>query len=322
MGMEAETSCRLPDFFIVGHAKSGTTALYEMLCRHPEVFMPRGKEPWFLADELRERPPPRPEGVVGTLGEYAALFEQARPEQVVGEASALYLWSPSAAARIAEIQPQAKIVAILREPASFLRSLHLQFVETYVEVEPDLRAALELEPARRRGERLPRHTYWPKALLYSEHTRYVELLRRYSERFPPEQLLVLIYDDFRRDNAATVGEVFRFLGVDDSVQVQSREANPTVGVRSGRMHQLVHAVSVGTGPVSRGVKAAVKQVTPRSARRRALAATRRRFIYVDPPPPDEQLMAELRGRFRGEVEALSEYLGRDLIKLWGYDSVG
>jgi Sulfotransferase family len=316
-----ETSARLPDFFVVGHAKSGTTALYEMLCRHPQVFMPAGKEPWFLAEELHERPPPRPEGIAATLEEYAALFAEAAPEQLVGEASALYLWSRTAAARIAEIRPRAKVVAILREPAAFLRSLHLQFVETYVEVEPDLRAALALEDARRRGEQLPRYTYWPQALLYSEHTRYMELLQRYRERFPPEQLLVLVYDDFRADNEGTVRQVLRFLDLDDGIPIQSREANPTVGVRSGRMHQLVHSVSVGTGPVSKAVKAGVKGVTPRGARRRALAATRRKFIYVEPPPPDEQLMAELRGGFKGEVEALSEYLGRDLVTLWGYDRV-
>jgi len=314
-----DTTVRLPDFFVVGHAKSGTTALYEMLCRHPDVFMPPGKEPWFLAEELLERPPPRPEGVAATLDEYAALFAGAAPGQLVGEASALYLWSRTAAARIAEIKPEAKIVAILREPAAFLRSLHLQFVETYVEVEPDLRTALELEPARRRGEQVPRYTYWPKALLYSEHTRYTELLRRYRERFPPEQMLVLVYDDFRADNEGTLREVFRFLGVEDSVPVRSREANPTVGVRSGRVHQLVHAVSVGTGPVSKAVKAGVKGVTPRGARRRALAATRRKLVYVKPPPPDEQLMSELRSGFKGEVEALSECLGRDLVRLWGYD---
>jgi hypothetical protein len=315
------SGARVPDFFVVGHAKSGTTALYEMLRRHPQIFMPRGKEPWFLADELRERPPPRPEGVAGSLEEYMALFAGARAEQVVGESSALYLWSRTAAERIARIQPRAKIVAILREPASFLRSLHLQFVETYVEVEPDLRAALALEPARRRGEQIPRYTYWPKALLYSEHTRYMELLARYRKRFPPEQLLVLIYDDFRRDNAGTVREVFRFLGVEQDVPVQSREANPTVGVRSGRAHQLLHAVSVGTGPISRAVKAGLKGITPRGARRRALAATRKSFIYVEPPPPDERLMAELRRSFRSEVDALSEYLGRDLIELWAYDGV-
>ena len=171
---------RIPDFFIVGHPKCGTTALYEALRGHPQIFMPAGKEPWFFAPELHERTPPRPEGTPRTLDEYAALFVAAKPAQRVGEATAFYLWSRTAAARIAEVQPQARIVAILREPASFLRSLHMQFVQTYVETEGDLRKALALESERREGRSIPRHTYWPQALLYSEHVRYVEQLCRYD----------------------------------------------------------------------------------------------------------------------------------------------
>jgi hypothetical protein len=126
---------RIPDFFVVGHQKSGTTALYEMLARHPQIYMPANKEPWFFASELHERTPPRPEGTPRTLAEYAALFSDARPDQRVGEASAQYLWSRTAAGAIAAVQPEARIIAILREPAAFLRSLHLQFVETYVETQ-------------------------------------------------------------------------------------------------------------------------------------------------------------------------------------------
>jgi hypothetical protein len=318
---ERASAGRIPDFFLVGHAKSGTTALYEMLGRHPQIFMPHSKEPWFMADELLERAPPRPEGTPSTLAEYEALFRDAKPDQLVGEASALYLWSRTAPARIAELAPEARIVAILREPTSFLRSLHMQFVESYVETQADLRQALALEPARRRGEQIPRHTYWPKALLYSEHTRYVELLRRYQERFPPEQMLVLVYDDFRADNAATVKRVLRFLGVDDGVDVEPREANPSVGVRSGVAHRALHALSVGHGPGSRTLKRAIKTVVPRRARRRLVRTTKERLVHVQPAAPDEQLMAELRGQLKGEVQALSEYLDRDLVSLWGYDGV-
>jgi Sulfotransferase family len=149
---------RIPDFFVVGHQKSGTTALYEALRRHPEIYMPDCKEPWFFAPELRERTPPRPEGVPGTLTQYLSLFADARPEQRAGEASAQYLWSHAAAEAIATVAPSARIIAILREPASYLRSLHLQFLQTYVETESDLRRALELEPARRRGQHMPRRS--------------------------------------------------------------------------------------------------------------------------------------------------------------------
>jgi hypothetical protein len=312
---------RLPDFFIVGHPKSGTTALYEMLMAHPQIYMPPGKEPWFFATELHERTPPRPEGVAQTLEQYAALFAAATPEQRVGEASALYLWSHTAAARIARVQPDARIVAILREPASFLRSLHLQFLQTYIETESDLCKAIALEPARREGQDVPRYTYWPQTLLYSEHVRYVEQLRRYDAVFPREQVLVLIYDDFRRENEATVRRVLRFLDADDSIAVEASEANPTVRPRSQRLHEVVHAISVGRGPVSLAMKGAIKTLTPPRMRRGALEAVQRHVVYSDPLPADERVTAELRARFRGEVQALGEYLERDLLTLWGYDDV-
>ncbi len=313
---------RLPDFFIVGHAKSGTTALYEMLRGHREIFMPAGKEPWFFADELHVRAPPRPEGTPRTLEEYLALFADAAPEQCVGEATALYLWSHTAAARIAEVCPDARIIAILREPASFLHSLHLQFVQTYIEVESDLRKALSLEQDRREGRHVPRYSYWPDALLYSEHVRYVEQLRRYEAAFGSERMLVLIYDDFRRENDATARQVLRFLGVDDTQTMRAVEANPTVRPRSQRLNELVHAVSVGRGPVSLAVKASLKALTPQGLRGKALLATQRRVLFTEPGPPDERLMTELRRRFKPEVVALSEHLNRDLVALWGYDRLG
>jgi Sulfotransferase family len=313
---------RVPDFFIVGHPKCGTTALYEALRRHPQIYMPEGKEPWFFASELHVRRPPRPEGTARTLEEYQSLFVEAKPEQRVGEATALYLWSQTAAARIAEVQPDARIIAILREPASFLHSLHLQFVQTYIETEGDLRKALSLEGARRQGRSIPRHSYWPQVLLYSEHVRYVEQLRRYHEVFPPEHVLTLIYDDFRHDNEGTVRTVLHFLEVDDTFPIETFEANFTVRARSQGLHHLVHSVSVGHGRVSLSVKAIAKALTPQRLRRSILYATQRRAVFAEPRPPDEELMLELRGRFKGEVAALSEYLGRDLVTLWGYDTVG
>jgi hypothetical protein len=309
---------RVPDFFLVGQPKSGTTALYEMLRSHPQIFMPQSKEPWYFAEELLERTPPRPGGTPRTLEEYLALFEGADSSQRAGEASALYLWSQSAPRRIAEVAPEARIIAILREPASLLRSLHLQFVETYVETESDLRCALELERSRREGRDLPRHTYWPSALMYSDHVRYVEQLRRYEQRFTRERMLVLVYDDFRSDNPATMRSVLRFLGVEEDFEIQPREANPSVQVRSQRLHELVHAISVGHGPVSRGLKASVKALTPARMRRSALSATQRHVVYADPEPADAALMGELRERFRDEVEALAAYLDRDLLAEWGY----
>lgn len=314
---------KVPDFFIVGHPKSGTTALYEMLRRHPQIYMPELKEPWFFASDMRPRfQPPRSASPPETLEDYVRLFDGAEPGQLRGEASSTYLLSHTAAERIAEQRPDARIIAILREPASFLRSLHLQLLRTHVEGSKNFSDAISLEAARREGRKIPRRSHRPQLLLYSDHARYVEQLRRYREVFPAEQILVLIYDDFRQDNAATVRRVLQFLGAEEDSPVDVMDANPTViRMRSQQLDELMNVISVGRGPISRAVKSCVKALTSSRLRRTAMRVTQRRLIYGRPQPPDEQLMLDLRRRFKGEVVALSEYLGRDLVTLWGYDDI-
>jgi hypothetical protein len=149
----------------------------------------------------------------------------------------------------------------------------------------------------------------------------VEQLRRYHAVFPRDQVLLLIYDDFRADNEATLRRVLRFLDVDETTQLDVPEANPTVRARSQKLHELVHAVSVGRGPVSQAVKQTIKTATPRRLRRKALFATQRRVVFAEPAAPDEILMRDLRRRFKHEVVELSEYIDRDLVSLWGYDNL-
>jgi hypothetical protein len=316
----AARSRRIPDFFIVGQPKSGTTALYEILRRHPQIFMPERKEPVYMASDLHAglwatvRTRPR------TLDDYLALFAPARAEQCAGEASTVYLWSRTAAANIARLQPMARVIAILREPASFLRSLHLQLLQNHIESEKDFGQAIALEESRREGKHFPGDCPFPQALMYSERVRYVEQLRRYQAALGPEQMLVLVYDDFREDNQATVRKILNFLEVDDRLAVEPLEANPTVRVRSKQLEDLVRVAPLAGGPVTRGVKASVKALTSRRLRHGALRVARRRLVYAEPPPPDDAVMLELRRRFRAEVVALGEYLGRDLVSLWGYDS--
>jgi len=319
---------RVPDFFIVGQAKSGTSALYEMLRRHPQIFMPRAKEPWYFS---RNNPQPQTPGEKSieftgkkpmSFDEYAALFADARPDQRVGEASTSYLWSPVAAEAIADVQPAARIIAIFREPASFLRSLHLQLLSNASEEEKDLAKAIALDDARREGRMIPKYAFWPRALIYSDRVRYVEQLQRYHAVFPPEQVLALIYDDFRRDNEATVRRVLCFLEVDDTHPIEVMDVNTTTRrVRSVHLNNLSRVVRQGRGPVSGAVKRTIERLMSKETRRRVIYPIRRRLLYGDPWPPDERLMTELRRRFKGEVVALSEYLDRDLVTLWGYDKL-
>jgi Sulfotransferase family len=317
---------RVPDFFIVGHPKSGTTALYEMLRCHPEIYMPDVKEPNFfnflvpgvpnIAEWHTSRKPSE------TLDDYLSLFTAAKPEQRIGEGSTFYLASETAASSIAVAQPAAQIIAILREPVSFLCSLHLQLVQNDVENEKDPRRAFALEDARRKGRHIPRASLQLQPwLLYSDHVRYVDQLQRYQALFPGH-VMVLIYDDFRRDNEETLRKVLGFLDVDDALPTNITKANPTVHVRSRYINHVTHSVTMGQGPVSRATKTVIKMLTSRQLRQHALQAIKLHVIYGNPPPPDAGLITDLRRRFKPEVVALSEYLGRDFVSLWGYGDVG
>lgn len=312
---------RVPDFFIVGQPKAGTTAMYEMLRQHPQIYMPRSKEPQYLSHDLRRRfKPARAGNLPETLDAYLALFADAAPDQIAGEASSAYLLSEVAAAGIAELNPSARVIAIFREPAAFLRSLHLQLLQDQLENQRSLEKALALEPKRAAGKRIPRRSYRPQVLRYSEHLRYTDQLRRYRDVLPEDQILVLVYEEYRADNAATIERVFDFLGVDTSFEAGPVQANPAIAVRSQNLDNALNRLATGRGTVSHTLKRATKAVLGSSSRR-LLVDAYRRVVYAPPPPPDDALMAEIRRRCAPEVERFGEYLGRDLVSLWGYDRV-
>ena len=194
-------------------------------------------------------------------------------------------------------------------------------MNNHVETQTDFRKAIALEDARRRGKRVPPFSQAPQALLYSDHVRYVDQLRRYRAVFPPEQVLVLIYDDFRRDNDAILRRVLRFLEVDDTAPLEAIETKPLQAVRSVPLLQLGLASSIVRRKARDGgrVLKALEAITPRRPSGAWYQAIRHRLVYAEPHPPDERLMVELRRRFKPEVIALSDYLDRDLVALWGYD---
>jgi hypothetical protein len=122
----------------------------------------------------------------------------------------------------------------------------------------------------------------------------------------------------------TVREVLRFLKLDDAVGIEPLQTKPLKQVRSPRMHRLSGALAgaVRNPAASRPLARTVVALTPKALRRGRSAALLRRATYTAAAPPDERLMRELRSRVKPEVVALSEYLGRDLVSLWGYDRVG
>jgi hypothetical protein len=158
--------------------------------------------------------------------------------------------------------------------------------------------------------------------MYSDRVRYAAQLQRYHEVFPSEQVLVLIYDDFRADNEGTLRRVLEFLGVNAAAPMATLEANPSVEVRAVRSDQLIRRVREGHSAPARAARSAVRALTTPRLRENVLFPLRRRVVYGESRPPDAAVVAELRGRFAPEVAAASEYLGRDLAGLWGYPTSG
>lgn len=315
---------RAPDFFIVGHHKCGTTALYKTLRQHPQICMSKIKEPQFFASDMRPRfQPARGHPLPHTLEDYLSLFSPTPATRRIGEATPSYLLSRTAAGRIASVQPGARCIAILREPASFLRSLHLQLLRSHVETQSDLCHALALESERRAGRNLPRRSHLPQLLQYGEHVRYVEQLSRYRAVFPAEQLLILIYDDFRADNQRTLRRVLNFLGVNPDYQIETARVKQTDrAMRSQQLDDALRSLTQGSSRLARGARGAIKSITPQRLRHATFRTLRREAVYSAVPEPDERLMLELRRRFAPEVRALSEHIDRDLVSLWGYDKLG
>ncbi|MCP4662264.1 MAG: sulfotransferase domain-containing protein, partial [bacterium] len=155
-----------PDFFIVGAPKCGTTALYHYLSEHPQVFLPEFKEPHFFAEDLST-----PDHICSEQ-EYLELFLPAGDEhRAVGEGSVWYLFSSTAARRIREFAPEAKVIVMFRSPVEMFVSLHNQMMASLYEEERDPERAWALQEARRRGEHLGELCEEPRVLQYGEVCR-------------------------------------------------------------------------------------------------------------------------------------------------------
>lgn len=317
-------SMNRPSFFIVGHSKSGTTALAKFLDQHPALFLSKDpKEPNYFCPSWSRADGPPSHFVKRTEAEYLALFDEAEPGQQCGEASAVYLYAPESAEAIHAFDPEARIIMLFREPVSFIRSYHLQMLKNPVsegETVKDLSEAIRLEPARKRGEELPEGCLLPELLYYTtDRLRYDEHYDRYAAIFPHEQILALTYDDFRRDNLGTVRRVFAFLGVDTSVAPEFGEYNTGgVTVRSKQAQTWLRRLTHGEGLLA-PLKAIAKVLLPKSMRQQATKAAYDNLAFAPAEAVAPEVAEQIRAAARPHVEALSTRLGRDLMAEWGYE---
>ncbi len=208
-----------PNFFIVGAAKCGTTSLYHYLRQHPDVFMPYSreqfwqyKEPNFFCNELIAW-----NGLkIENLDDYLALFASPGRARRIGEASALNLYSKTAAQRIAAFNPQAKIIIMLRNPIEMMKSWHHDCLRWGHEVERKFEAAVALEEERRVGNSYPKGSGYPSCLLYRNMATFSPQVKRYIDAFGRSSVGIWLLEEMSVSPQRTFREIAEFLEVDTS----------------------------------------------------------------------------------------------------------
>jgi hypothetical protein len=294
----------LPNFFVIGAAKSGTTSLYSYLGQHPEVYISPIKEPHFFFALEGEQPDFRGPGdrellsrAVTGIEEYRALFAGVTDEKAVGEASPGYLYSPEAAGRIRRRVPKARLIAILRHPADRAYSAYLHLVRDGLEP-LGFSEALEEEEARVRDG-------WSPTWQYRRMGFYHGQLERYYDLFGRQQVGVYLYEELSEDPVGLVQDIFRFLGVDDAfVPDVSHRRNVSSTIRKSNA-----LVSVVTKP--NPLKTVARAVLPAKLRKRISANLLHRNLGKAPPMPEE-VRKKLVEVYREDVKKLGGLIGRDL----------
>jgi sulfotransferase family protein len=285
----------LPNFFVVGANRAGTTAMYSFLSGHPDIYMSPLKEPSFFALYGQELRQDRLDNalfrnkMVATLEAYQALFTQAAGRKAIGEASTAYLQHPAVPARIKSYAPDGKVLAILRDPAERAFSNYALYRGLGLERARSFRKALGRPPKWRDG---------PAAFgrRYIELGFYASAVRRYYEAFGRDRVRIYLYEDWTARPRNVLGDVLRFLEVDDSfVPDVSKRYNDAIVIRShivARYLDRWYPPGGAAGPLRLA---------------RWLRAWNRRTMRLK--PTDRQALIEV---YRQDVVELQDLLGRDL----------
>ena len=289
-----------PNFFIVGAPKCGTTALHAYLGQHPDVFMSDPKEPHFFGSDLDFRYRRRP-----SEAKYRGYFAHAGGRRRIGEASVWYLYSDRAADEIAAVVPQARIVAMVRDPVEMIPSLHGQFVYNGHE-DLGLEDALAAEPDRAGGRRIPPHANFPRGLLYRRVASYAGQLERYRDRFGADRVHVIVYDDFRTDVADVYRDLLAFLELDTAHRPDFAVVNAAKRSRSVALRRVLN-------DPPEWMRAAARRVAPPVVRRRLYrSAVRFNTSAAVRETLSPDAAERLRREMEGENRRLAELLKRDL----------
>lgn len=310
---------RKPNLFIVGAPKSGTTALWTYLRRHPDIFtggkehpdsdlpLAGGKEYQYFGSDLASNIDTR-----RSLESYLAAFGAANDERYLLDASPMYLCSELAASEIAAFSPDARAIAMLRNPVDMMYSLHGEALFQGDEDIADFEEALDAEDDRRQGRRIPptcQGALW--SLFYRDVAHYADQLERYFDALGRDRVHVIIFDDFAADPAAAYRSTMAFLGLEDGADDNQQAEFAVRNAHKAPRSQLTVRLLRNPPPLLRTM---VRAVVRNQASRRALGF-RAMELNADRrprPPLRPELRSRLLAEFAGDIERLGELLGRDL----------
>jgi len=293
----------LPQFLLIGAPKAGTTALHVALARHPQLNLSALKEPkYFLGDG----PPPTRGGPgdAKTYSEYVwqreayeALWNGAEAGQLRGESTTLYLQDPAAHRRIFDAVPDAKLVAVLRDPVDRAHSNWSHLRSAGLEPVADFPRACML------GERRAADG-WGPFWRYLEIGRYGGQLEHLFSLFPRDQVLVLLYRELREQPIETLDRVCAFLGVRtgllDEVPAENVTAHVSEGKVNAALHKTIQTVDTlgGVAPafVGRGARSIAVRLLQREQRTRPALTYEDRCLLLPHYFADLEILERLLGR--------------------------
>jgi hypothetical protein len=239
----------LPDFFVIGAPKAGTTALHSALAAHPGLFMSAVKEPKYF---LTDGPPPARGGGPGDIQtyrehiwrreEYEALFASAPAGAMRGESTPFYLYDQGAQERIRTLIPHAKLIVILRDPVERAHSNWTHLWSAGLEPVGDFVRACAQEDARVAAG-------WAHFWHYTRLGKYGEQLDRLFLRFGKEQVFVLRYGALIAAPVQSLDDICAFLGVQRGIIGHVPRENVTAHPRASLAH-------LATAKLLRGAAAA------------------------------------------------------------------
>jgi hypothetical protein len=299
----------LPNVVIAGVPKAGTTSLFAWLAAHPEVCGSSVKETRYLVDPddplFKVKSNFRDHGLDG----YRSYFEGCRGAgaRVVLEATPAYMYQRTAPEVLAGLDPLPQIVFLFRKPSERVYS-HFTFLrDSHARIDSEVTFREFVELVSTGDERLPKYGHAKDVIA---HSRYVEYLPAWRERFPATHLHYLLFEDLRRDQRQFGRMVAERLGIDPSFydSYTFRRKNRTIRIRNQRVHQARRRIGARL---------------PTTARKRLKAASARAYtlVNVDRSPTrrtseEEQVLAELDQEFEPYDQRLAEVTGLDL-SAWG-----